>query len=117
MAWIALLGLTACDGGSVPPPGITPNAAESLERDIETNTVLPATVSPSDVATEEQVTTGETVPGENTKALSPAQTEAIEIPAPEIAAAPVRQGLEATDPASVKLASGEVQLVEFFAFW
>ncbi|HWQ84310.1 MAG TPA: hypothetical protein VN363_07075 [Anaerolineales bacterium] len=29
----------------------------------------------------------------------------------------VKAGLEATDPTTVQLASGEVQLVEFFAFW
>lgn len=28
-----------------------------------------------------------------------------------------RQGLEATDPGSVVLASGQPQIVEFFAFW
>ena len=28
-----------------------------------------------------------------------------------------RAGLTATDPSVVKLASGEIQLVEFFAFW
>ena len=28
-----------------------------------------------------------------------------------------RQGLEATDPASVVLVSGQPQVVEFFAFW
>jgi hypothetical protein len=28
-----------------------------------------------------------------------------------------RTGLESTDPASVNLASGEIQLVEAFAFW
>ena len=28
-----------------------------------------------------------------------------------------RQGLEATDPATVVLASGQPQIVEFFAFW
>lgn len=40
-------------------------------------------------------------------------------PAPQ-GAAPVpvvRTELEATDPGSVELASGDVQLVEFFAFW
>ena len=30
---------------------------------------------------------------------------------------PVKVGLEATDPSTVKLASGELQFVEFFAFW
>ena len=28
-----------------------------------------------------------------------------------------RSGLESTDPSVVNLASGEIQLVEFFAFW
>jgi hypothetical protein len=28
-----------------------------------------------------------------------------------------RTNMEATDPGTVKLASGQVQLVEFFAFW
>ncbi|OGO65561.1 MAG: hypothetical protein A2Z45_10390 [Chloroflexi bacterium RBG_19FT_COMBO_55_16] len=30
---------------------------------------------------------------------------------------PVKEGLEASDPATVQLASGKPQLVEFFAFW
>lgn len=30
---------------------------------------------------------------------------------------PVKVGLEATDPSTVNLASGELQFVEFFAFW
>jgi hypothetical protein len=29
----------------------------------------------------------------------------------------VREGLQATDPGSVVLASGRPQLIEFFAFW
>ena len=29
----------------------------------------------------------------------------------------VRTGLESTNPASVNLASGDLQLIEFFAFW
>ena len=37
---------------------------------------------------------------------------------PTEATAPVvRTELEATDPSTVSLASGEIQLVEFFAFW
>ncbi|MCI0521052.1 MAG: hypothetical protein L0Z70_12465 [Chloroflexi bacterium] len=35
---------------------------------------------------------------------------------PEVIATP-RPGMEATDPATVNLASGEVQFIEFFAFW
>jgi hypothetical protein len=30
---------------------------------------------------------------------------------------PVKVSLEATDPSTVNLASGELQFVEFFAFW
>ncbi len=38
---------------------------------------------------------------------------------PEIETAPTSRGseLQATDPATVNLASGEPQLIEFFAFW
>lgn len=43
----------------------------------------------------------------------PTPTPTPTTPAPK----PVKEGLEATDPASVELASGNVQLVEFFAFW
>ncbi len=39
---------------------------------------------------------------------SPVETLAVPTP---------RQNLEASDPASVELASGQLQLVEFFAFW
>jgi hypothetical protein len=43
---------------------------------------------------------------------------ATDLPATEVAAPPpVRAELAATDPSTVQLASGKVQLVEFFAFW
>jgi hypothetical protein len=35
----------------------------------------------------------------------------------EAAPPPVKTELEATDPSTVNLASGEPQLLEFFAFW
>jgi len=43
----------------------------------------------------------------------PSQSEVVEeqiLPTP-------RTGLESTDPATVSLASGEIQLIEVFAFW
>jgi hypothetical protein len=54
--------------------------------------------------------------------------ESPEVPAPDSATIPEteasldvvptpRQGLEATDPSTVMLASGKPTLVEFFAFW
>lgn len=38
-------------------------------------------------------------------------------PSPEETAPPPKTELEATDPSTVNLASGELQLIEFFAFW
>ena len=45
---------------------------------------------------------------------SPAPTEVV---AEENLQPTPRSGLESTDPSVVNLASGEIQLVEFFAFW
>jgi len=58
-------------------------------------------------------------------AVDAAENPALQTDAPKLAATatessspPVpRQGLEATDPATVVLASGQPQIVEFFAFW
>jgi hypothetical protein len=41
------------------------------------------------------------------------QVQSAETPLPRVP----RQALEATDPSTVVLASGQPQLVEFFAFW
>ncbi len=48
-----------------------------------------------------------------------APTEAISPTAEPILAIPTSRGnkLEATDPTTVNIASGEPQLIEFFAFW
>jgi len=47
------------------------------------------------------------------KAADPFQAEVVE---EQILTTP-RTGLESTDPATVSLASGEIQLIEVFAFW
>ena len=44
-------------------------------------------------------------------------SEAADPAADKIVLPTVRAGLESTNPASVTLASGELQLIEFFAFW
>jgi len=47
------------------------------------------------------------------QSVDPTQSEVVEdqiLPTP-------RAGLESTDPATVSLVSGEIQLVEVFAFW
>jgi len=53
---------------------------------------------------------------ELTQVATPAATPSVpDTAAPELV--PVKTALEASDPSSVQLASGEPQLVEFFAFW
>ena len=52
---------------------------------------------------------------EATVGLTPAGTSATAPAGPTLL--PVKSALEATDPSTVQLASGEPQLVEFFAFW
>ena len=51
----------------------------------------------------------------DSQAAYPAPEEALTLS--EAAKPTPRPDLEATDPTSINLASGEVQLVEFFAFW
>jgi len=41
----------------------------------------------------------------------------VEADVEEVAPPPLKVGLESTDPATVNLASGQLQLVEAFAFW
>lgn len=53
-----------------------------------------------------------------TPTMAPAVDEAAEPTATEQAeVVEVRAGLEASNPSDFEVASGEVQLVEFFAFW
>lgn len=108
---VAVLGLAACSsGGSLPAQGATP--VQPVQGD-NVVTQVPAegesTVSPT--------------PADPTEAAPPAVSESLEDLATEesvveeAAPPPVREELHATDPSTVQLASGEVQLVEFFAFW
>lgn len=50
--------------------------------------------------------------------LQPVENSGGGYPSPELAyPQPLKTGLVATAPSAVNLASGELQLVEFFAFW
>ena len=74
---------------------------------------LTATVA-SEVKSNEVVVTEEVTQAtsavENTPETAEVAVEESILPTP-------RTSLESTDPAVVSLASGEIQLVEFFAFW
>lgn len=78
---------------------------------------LPATEENPPVAATKTGMPTETVeelqPGEQTETVEQAE------PAdPETEVVPTaRVGLQGTDPGTVNLASGDIQLVEFFAFW
>jgi hypothetical protein len=90
-AWLAVVGLmlviSACSAG-------TP-AAQQVEE-----MAPPAVPSNTPVLAQQEAT--------------PTATAAqVSIPTPVV----VKSALEATNPATVQLASGEPQLVEFFAFW
>ncbi len=117
---MAMLALAACSGGTVPTSTQAPSAA----------TVAPTAESqptqamqPTETAVEGQIAqpTAATEP-QPTDTAKPAQAPE-PTQAPELTAEPTsapftpRTELEATDPATVQLASGNVQLVEFFAFW
>lgn len=85
-----------------PAPAMTEKTAASLA------SPYPAPVASPELPTaypvpEQQVTLLPTAPQETPAEAAPTR--------------PVKQELEASDPAAVQLASGKVQLVEFFAFW
>lgn len=80
--------LTACSGGAAPQ-----DAAP----------IDPAIVGESDLSVD--------------NAQEAQESEAVDAPVNGNTQPEPRQGLEATDPASVVLAAGEPQIVEFFAFW
>jgi hypothetical protein len=88
---LILLGfvLSACTGGAAPEPGDLVDAQAQRE--------------------------GASVEQPGTQSESPDELDADSASEPEVREP--RQGLAATDPSTVVLASGEPQIVEFFAFW
>ena len=139
ICFVGLLILTACSGSDTPEP------APGIEtREVQVNE-LPSTQAPTetdqatDIATEEvppdptfdqtesdttpeegypspgDQLSGYPVPGEG---YPPPDSQTGGYPSPgEGQPPPVKTALEATNPSTVSLASGDIQLVEFFAFW
>jgi hypothetical protein len=54
---------------------------------------------------------------ENQANANPTETQTPAEVTPPAARKTIKAGLEASDPGTAQLASGEIQLVEFFAFW
>ncbi len=61
-------------------------------------------------------TTAIVVVGQTPTAGQPTPEEAAEQPTDKPTPT-IKSGLQATDPSTVQIASGEIPLVEFFAFW
>lgn len=93
MGLVAALTVASCSAPAAPPTEASPQEAAPVPAAAPTNTSAPeTTVIPADT-------------------VAPTQ-------AAEVQPIPTSRGpkLEATDPATVSLASGQLQLVEFFRF-
>ena len=101
LSFLLMALLTGCVGlifnGENPETRPSPTFTEEVLTQ-KTNTITPETA-------------GESANSEAT------QTVEVTDAAPQDITPTAREGLQATDPETVMLASGEIQLVEFFAFW
>lgn len=80
---------------------LTVSCAPTVPAALPTEVVIPATAVPADSSAPEAT------------ASAPTQSAEVEVQAVATSRGP---NLEATDPATVSLASGQLQLVEFFRF-
>lgn len=96
IAGILLIGMSAIAAAC--SPGI------ANQNEVNQPTAAVALVQSTEMPATEVVQVGEGTPsGESESSAPPVPT--------------ARTGLESTDPGTVKLASGEIQLIEAFAFW
>lgn len=95
---LAVFLLSACTPSASAPP-LTPTIAPQ-----------PATPEPAPI---------EELPAPPTIEIVPTATEETVKEPPPVAIVPTSRGnaLHATDPGTVNIASGQPQLIEFFAFW
>ncbi|MBS1250778.1 MAG: hypothetical protein MAG431_02374 [Chloroflexi bacterium] len=115
MMLLLAVGLSACTGKTGPslPEATTENQVDSSaskEEEIKEPTPVPQQTETATTAVEETEAVSEEAP-------TPSQTELSETEVEEKPVPTVRPELMATDPETVNLASGDIQLVEFFAFW
>jgi hypothetical protein len=107
---ILVLSLVGCSGSA----GKESTGAEGSPALLTATTEAPAQT----IETEENLQTPLEEPPLQETEPDIGPPPATDLPATEEAAPPpVRAELAATDPSTVQLASGKVQLVEFFAFW
>ena len=111
----AVFLLIACNPTEAPP---TDGPELVLETELPTQEIIedPTTISPQNTQTG-----GDQAPYPESNAQEPsppdAPTPADPEPGVDEGQPAVKTELEATDPATVNLVSGQSQLVKFFAFW
>ena len=132
MLWICFAGiliLTACSNSAAPEPTQTVEVQKTQPQE-ESPTQAPAdTATTTSIITEQgypappqnqgsvEVTPKEGYPAPENQ-LPTSGDQAGGYPSPdESYPPPLKTELQATVPSTVNLASGELQLVEFFAFW
>ncbi len=109
----AVLVLSACWSAGAPETNANPPAVESKVEEVQVTEEVEvlsddqpestATSAPTETPVESEMPEGE--------------PEAAEEMADESPPPVLKTGLEATNPSTVNLASGKIQLVELFAFW
>lgn len=124
--WLLILAgslLAGCTASASPPPassGLLPAEGRTPAAGSAPTGTL-AVADPFSTVTPQAEQSQQFLPAlENQSAANPTQTQpAVESPTatPPSSRKEIKAGLEASDPNAAQLASGKVQLVEFFAFW
>ena len=129
IGFVMMLLLSACSGSTTPEQTKEPKVQETQPEQVSPPEVPTATKTEAATETEE----GYPAPASDDSAqipsleegypapeaqLPPTENSAGGYPGPELASPPpLKTELVATNPSTVKIASGELKLVEFFAFW
>ncbi len=111
---VMTVAMAACTGTPV-------DTVSQSESDVDERAASNAQVEGSSDPEVESVLTATPEPTQ-TVIVQPTATETVKLPTAtesvvEVAVPTVRVGLSATSPGSVNLASGGLQLIEFFAYW
>jgi uncharacterized lipoprotein len=105
LVWIALMTMLLAACGS--SPGDVQESSGTTESSLEASSTPLEATAETELPAQPVLVTPTIESNSNDTPPPPPSTEPFE----------VKLELEASDPAGVTLASGQVQLVEFFAFW
>lgn len=129
MGFAGLILLTACSGSATPELTKTLDVIEAQSQEIPTTQAPTATSTESPIVAEELYPAPLLEPSDSDLMLDEGYpVPEYEIPTQDSSASdypvpnqgyppPLKTELQATIPSTVSLESGDIQLVEFFAFW